>query len=56
MAQEDQAGLEAQEPQASLAGREVLLFLASLHQGTQGALGGPVLLWVLESQVVQWGH
>lgn len=53
MAQEGQAGLEVQGHQVSPGDREVLLLLASLHQGTQGALGGLVLLWGLESQGVQ---
>lgn len=53
MAQEGQVGLEVQGHQVSPGDREVLLLLAFLHQGTQGALGGLVLPWGLESQGVQ---
>lgn len=53
---EGQAGLGDQGHQASLGGHVVLLLQASLLQGTQGGLGGPVPLWGLEFQVVQWDH
>lgn len=53
---EGQADLEDQGHQASLGAHEALPLQASLHQGTQGALGGLVPLLDLEFQVAQWGH